>query len=137
LSLVQEGHYLHTREWERLSAGLGELERFRTQAILARHLPPPPATIFDVGGGAGVYAFPLAQQGYQVHLIDPVELHLERARSRAEASRVTLASITKGDAREMDVPSETADAVLLLGPLYHLVEHSDRLRALREARSGP
>jgi len=129
-----EGHYLHTREWERLSTGLGELERLRTQAILARYLPPAPATIFDVGGAAGVYAFPLAQQGYQVHLIDPVELNLEQARSHAAASGITLASITMGDARQINIPSGSADAILLLGPLYHLVEQSDRLQALREAR---
>jgi len=129
-----EEHYLHTRERERLSAGLGELERLRTQAILARYLPPLPATIFDVGGGAGVYAFPLAQQGYQVHLIDPVELHLEQARSYSAASGVTLASIAMGDARQMDIPSGGADALLLLGALYHLVGRADRLQALREAR---
>ncbi len=129
-----EGHYLQTREWERLSAGLGELERLRTRAILARYLPPAPATIFDVGGGAGIYAFPLAQQGYQVHLIDPVESHLEQARSHAAASGVTLASITMGDARQLVIPAGIAGALLLLGPLYHLVEHTDRLQALREAR---
>lgn len=39
----------------------------------------------------------------------------------------------QGDARHLDVPSGTADVVLLLGPLYHLVEHSDRLTVLREA----
>jgi ubiquinone/menaquinone biosynthesis C-methylase UbiE len=63
-----------------------------------------------------------------------VELHLEQARSYAEASRVTLASITQGDARQLDFPASSADAVLLLGPLYHLVERSDRLQALVEAR---
>jgi ubiquinone/menaquinone biosynthesis C-methylase UbiE len=129
-----EGHYLQAKESERLSNAWGELERLRTQAILARHLRPPPAVIFDVGGAAGVYAFPLAKQGYQVHLIDPVDLHLDQARMYASESRVALASITKGDARRLDVPSGSADAVLLLGPLYHLVENSDRLQALREAR---
>jgi ubiquinone/menaquinone biosynthesis C-methylase UbiE len=129
---IQE-HYLRTGESERLSAGMGELERLRTQAILAAYLPPPPAVIFDVGGAAGIYALPLAQQGYQVHLIDPVELHLEQARSRASTSGIELASITLGDARQLNVPADSAGAVLLLGPLYHLVERTDRLLALREA----
>jgi ubiquinone/menaquinone biosynthesis C-methylase UbiE len=128
-----EGHYQQVRESERLLEGMGELERVRTQAILARHLPPPPAVIFDVGGAAGVYAFPLAQQGYRVHLIDPVELHLEQARRRGSDSGVELASIGRGDARRLDIPEGSADAVLLFGPLYHLVEPSDRLQALREA----
>jgi ubiquinone/menaquinone biosynthesis C-methylase UbiE len=129
-----EGHYLQVLEAERLAAEQGELERRRTQQILARELPAPPAVICDVGGAAGVYAIPLAQQGYQVHLIDPVGLHLEQARARAEAAGATLASITQCDARKLDVPAATADAVLLLGPLYHLTERSDRLLAIREAR---
>jgi ubiquinone/menaquinone biosynthesis C-methylase UbiE len=129
-----EDHYQQTRESQRLLQGVGELERLRTKLILERHLAPPPATIFDVGGAAGVYAFPLAQQGYRVHLIDPVALHVEQAREHASASAVALASIALGDARRLDVPEAIADAVLLLGPLYHLVEHSDRLLALREAR---
>ena len=129
-----EAHYLQGGELERLSNAWGELERLRTQAILARHLPSSPAVIVDVGGGAGAYAFPLAKQGYEVHLVDPVGLHLEQARSYAEASGVKLASITKGDARQLDFPASSADAVLLLGPLYHLVEQLDRLKALREAR---
>jgi ubiquinone/menaquinone biosynthesis C-methylase UbiE len=129
-----EGYYLLGAEAERLAAELGELERLRTQQIMARELPPPPAVIFDVGGAAGVYAIPLAKQGYRVHLSDPVGLHLEQARARAQAAGVALDSITQGDARKLDVPAATADAVLLLGPLYHLTERSDRLLAIREAR---
>jgi ubiquinone/menaquinone biosynthesis C-methylase UbiE len=129
-----EAHYLLGGESQRLSNEWGELERLRTQAILARHLPSPPAVILDVGGAAGAYAFPLAKQGYEVHLIDAVELHLEQARSYAEASGVALSSITQGDARKLDFRASSADAVLLLGPLYHLVERSDRLQALLEAR---
>jgi ubiquinone/menaquinone biosynthesis C-methylase UbiE len=129
-----EEHYLRGKESERLSGERGELEQLRTQAILAHNLPLAPAEIFDVGGAAGIHAFPLAKQGYQVHLIDPVELHLEQARSYAATSGVALRSITRGDARRLDVPSGSADAVLLLGPLYHLVEYPDRYQALCEAR---
>jgi ubiquinone/menaquinone biosynthesis C-methylase UbiE len=129
-----EEHYLRGKESERLSGERGELEQLRTQAILAHNLPPAPAEVFDVGGAAGIHAFPLAKQGYQVHLIDPVELHLEQARSYAATSGVALRSITRGDARRLNIPSGSADAVLLLGPLYHLVEYSDRRQALREAR---
>jgi ubiquinone/menaquinone biosynthesis C-methylase UbiE len=128
-----EAHYLQGGESERLSNEWGELERLRTQAILAAHLPPVPAVILDVGGAAGAYAFPLAKQGYEVHLIDPVELHLQQARAYAKASGVTLASITQGDARKLDFSSSSADAALLLGPLYHLVERWDRLQAIEEA----
>src|SRR5580704_4826222 len=108
-----EEHYRQSRESERLTGPLGELERLRTQAILARHLPAAPAVICDVGGAAGVYAFPLARHGHQVHLIDPVEVHLEQARLHAAASGIQLVSITQGDARRLELPSGAADAVLL------------------------
>jgi ubiquinone/menaquinone biosynthesis C-methylase UbiE len=130
---IQE-HYLKGLESQRLSTGQGELEGLRTQAIFTRELPSPPAVVFDIGGGAGIHAFWLAQRGYQVHLIDPVELHLEQARSNETATGVALASIECGDARMLGITSGIADAVLLLGPLYHLTEPRDRIQALREAR---
>lgn len=45
-----------------------------------------------------------------------------------------LASVTLGYARALDWPTASVDAALLLGPLYHLTERADRVRALEEAR---
>jgi SAM-dependent methyltransferase len=39
-----------------------------------------------------------------------------------------------GDARDLRVSAATFDVVLLLGPLYHLADRSDRLQTLQEAR---
>jgi ubiquinone/menaquinone biosynthesis C-methylase UbiE len=127
-------YYLAGKEAERLFSPRGALERLRTQTILTRYLPRPPAEILDVGGAAGAHAFPLAERGYRVHLIDPIDLHLKQAKTYSKESSLELASIRLGDARHLDFPESTADAVLLLGPLYHLVERSDRLLALAEAR---
>jgi ubiquinone/menaquinone biosynthesis C-methylase UbiE len=122
-------------EQDRLAEGVGELERVRTQELLTRHLPPAPATVLDVGGAAGVYALWLARQGYQVHLIDPVPRHVEQARQASAAqAEHPIASCTTGDARELAYDDAFADAVLLLGPLYHLTERADRIAALAEAR---
>ena len=126
-------HYDTGLEQERLLRGAGELERARIQDLLARVLPPAPAIVIDVGGGAGVHALWLAERGYEVHLVDAVPLHVEQARVASAGADRPLASISLGDARELAWPDEHADAVLLFGPLYHLVERADRLRALREA----
>jgi ubiquinone/menaquinone biosynthesis C-methylase UbiE len=140
-SLKMQEHYAEAREAERLSAGVGELERVRTQDILARHLPKAPARILDVGGAAGVHALWLAQRGYEVHLSDPVAKHVEQAKeaSRAQA-QFPIATCAVGDARKIEQSDASADGVLLLGPLYHLTERAERLAALREAhrvlRSG-
>lgn len=128
-------HYSEVDESSRLRTGWFQLENARTQELILRHLPPAPATIIDAGGGAGTYACWLTQRGYEVHLIDPVPKHVEQARSlSAQQPQHPLASAEVGDARHLAQADETAHAVLLLGPLYHLVEREDRLACLREAR---
>jgi ubiquinone/menaquinone biosynthesis C-methylase UbiE len=128
-------HYEEGVERERLlRGGAGSLEYLRTRELLARYLPPAPATVLDVGGGAGAYALPLAKEGYSVHLIDPVPLHVEQAReASALQGDAPLASARVGDARRLMWDDDCVDAVLLLGPLYHLTSRDDRLQALREA----
>lgn len=127
-------HYASGQEQERLSTGAGLLELTRTQELLCRYLPPPPAVIFDVGGGSGVYSYWLAEQGYEVHLIDAVPLHIEQAQRFSQAQPdYPLTSLAVGDARQLNRADDSVDAVLLLGPLYHLTERPERLVALREA----
>jgi len=129
------GYYARGLERDRLASGQGALEFARTQALLERHLPAPPAVVADVGGGPGRYAVWLAERGYRVHLIDPVPLHVDQALAAAGGrSGAALLSAEVGDARSLRLPDSSADAVLLLGPLYHLPERADRLQALTEAR---
>jgi ubiquinone/menaquinone biosynthesis C-methylase UbiE len=126
--------YQNYDEANRLTAGVFQLEFARTLEILQRYLPAAPAVILDVGGGPGVYSCWLAQRGYEVHLVDPVPSHLEQARQRsAQQPDFPVASVTPGDARKLEFADGCADALLMLGPLYHLIERDDRLRALREA----
>jgi ubiquinone/menaquinone biosynthesis C-methylase UbiE len=118
-------YYDRGEEAGRLS-GWGRLEMVRTQVLLERFLPAQPAVVLDVGGGPGAYAVWLQGLGYEVRLIDPVALHVEQARSAG------VAQAELGDARALAVQDSSADAVLLLGPLYHLPDDEDRRRALAE-----
>jgi len=140
---VMHQHYEQGKEAARLSSsGAGRLEFERTQEILLRRLPEPPATIADIGGGPGRYALWLAGLGYRVVHRDLVPLHVEQVRSAAtgadasvgvaSAPRVLVDSAV-GDARSLDLGDASVDAVLLLGPLYHLTRRADRVQALREA----
>jgi ubiquinone/menaquinone biosynthesis C-methylase UbiE len=129
-----ERYYGQGLEAGRLDSPAGQLEFVRTQDILRRYIPSPPAIVLDVGGGPGAYACWLARQGYTVHLIDPMPLHLEQAQQASQEQPETpLQSITLGDARDLQHPDGSADVVLLLGPLYHLTQRADRMTALREA----
>ena len=128
-------HYEEGIEKERLlGEGAGRLEYLRTRELLARYLPPAAATILDVGGGTGAYALPLAKEGYSVYLVDPVALHVEQATAASVAQpEAPLVGVEVGDARSLSQEDESVDAVLLLGPLYHLTLRDDRIQALSEA----
>ena len=123
-------HYTSRREEDRLVSGLAELELVRTQDVLARHLPAPPARVLDIGGGTGVHAAWLLDAGYDVHLVDVTPRHVAHARASLGHRGLTA---HVGDARHLPVDDRSVDAVLLLGPLYHLVERADRLLALGES----
>ena len=119
-------------ERDRLLQGPSQVERLRTQELVLRHLLSVPLKIADVGGGAGFYSFWLAEMGHEVHFIDAAPANLETARHRNDDSQFKVASLQIGDARELPYEDNSFDALLMLGPLYHLIEKSDRVTAIRE-----
>jgi SAM-dependent methyltransferase len=127
-------YYDRGGERDRLTVGGETLEFVRTKELLMRFLPQPPAAVLDVGGATGTYSSWLAGLGYRVHLVDPVLSHIEEARQVAASQPSNTFTVAVGDARRLDLPEASYDAVLLLGPLYHLTERTDRILALSEAR---
>src|SRR5271163_1966110 len=107
-------YYGRGEERDRLSDGRGQLEYVRTTEIVTRSLPPPPALIADIGGGPGRYALWLASLGYQVEHRDLMPLHVTQL--QVDAAAVSGIRTAIGDARALDLPDASADAVLLLGP---------------------
>jgi SAM-dependent methyltransferase len=122
-------YYERGMERDRLSDAHGQLEFVRTTEIVLRRLPAAPAMIADIGGGPGRYALWLAGLGHRVEHRDLMPLHVEQLTADAAGAAISSAV---GDARELDLPDGAVDAVLLLGPLYHLTSRADRIRALRE-----
>lgn len=125
--------YDQAPEESRLELGPFRLEELRSRELILRHIPEPPAVVLDVGGAAGAYAFWLAERGYEVKLFDAVPRLIDVARQRNEQATHRLAECRVADARALPETSESASTVLLLGPLYHLVEEQDRQQALAEA----
>ena len=120
------------REDGRLS--VHQLERELTLRFLDRHLPPS-GSVLEIGAGTGRYSIELAKRGYAVTAVDLSAQVVEEAKRRvAEQGFEGRVRFVVADARDLgQVPDEPFDAGLMMGPLYHLVEESDRRSALREA----
>ena len=129
-----EAHYdlFAQREWERLERH--RMEFAVTCLVLDEFLPPPPGRILDVGGGPGRYTIHLTRKHYQVTLVDLSQASLDLALEKATNEGMYLSPPLQADATALPAGFDGLfDAVLLMGPLYHLMAVEDRQAALREA----
>ena len=122
--------YNNGAEIGRLERGLGIVEFHRTKEILSRYIDKG-EVVYDIGGGIGMYAAWLAKKGNEVHLIELAESAVEYAKANMMQDCRFVAET--GNALQVNRPDESADVVLLMGPLYHLRDREERLQALRVA----
>ena len=127
------------QEWERL-------ERHRTEfavtlKVLNEFLPSTPCSVLDIGSGPGRYAIELTRLGYEVTLMDVSNESLKLAKEKADEAGVSIKAYIYGNALSVSqCVSGLFDAVLLMGPLYHLLSSTERRKAVQEVmnvlRSG-
>lgn len=117
-------------EWNRIA---GRPEFLLTCRMLDRYIKPND-TVLDIGGGPGRYSLYLAEKGCNVTLLDLSAENTKFAMEEADRRRLFIQAIA-GDAREADslTKGQLFDHVLLMGPLYHLLEESQRIDAINAA----
>jgi len=120
------------KEWDRLQVR-HPYEKYITTAMMDRYLKPGDA-ILDVGGGPGQYAVHFARKGHEVTLFDLSPENVRFAKKKARQYGVKINAF-QGNALNLSrFPDDAFDAVFLMGPLYHLMEEENRIRAIEEAR---
>ncbi len=123
------------REWQRLTnPDDGTVEFALTKQLLATYLPPS-GRVLDLGGGPGRYTIWLAERGYQIVLADLSPKLLAIARTQIAAAGVDqqVEAIVEADACHLSRWHDASfDAVLCLGPFYHLPDPADRAQAVQE-----
>jgi ubiquinone/menaquinone biosynthesis C-methylase UbiE len=134
-----QNYYKHFDEKNRLrNDNSGKLEFLMTMGILEKNLPAlddgAEVSVLDLGGGAGVYSFPLAKKGYKVTLADLSETLLAQAKKQKEEDKVeNLISCDQVNATDLSCYKDNSfDVVLLFGPLYHLTEKDEREKCVSE-----
>ena len=116
-------------EWERIA---GRPEFLLTCRMLDRYIKSGDKTL-DIGGGPGRYSLRFAEKGCDVTLFDLSPGNIKFALKRAAEQDLNIQTIT-GDAREADkLVGGKFDHVLLMGPMYHLLEEADRVSAVNAA----
>lgn len=127
-------YYKEFNENERLTSNnSGRLEYEMTIKNLKKYLPKN-ATILDLGGAAGAYSFPLAENGYQMYLADLSERLIEQAREKVKKENIdNIISCDVVNAIDLNIyKNEQFDVVLLFGPLYHLLDNVEREKCVEE-----
>ena len=86
--------------------------------------------ILDIGAGTGRYSVPLADEGYDVTAVELVKHNLgilKAKKSSVNARQGNALNLSK-------LPENFYDVTLLFGPMYHLFDENDKLKALNEAK---
>jgi 2-polyprenyl-3-methyl-5-hydroxy-6-metoxy-1,4-benzoquinol methylase len=94
------------------------------------------STVVDIGVGVGHYAEQLARKGCLLHLVDISQKLLDLTAARLTAANLEqqVSSVRQASATKVvGLENAYADAILLLGPLYHLCSLAQRQQAVREA----
>jgi len=121
-------------EWVRI---VDKPEFLLTCRMMDRYIKPGD-TVLDIGGGPGRYSFYLAEKGCDVTLFDLSPENINHVNKHSIESGLSVKAIC-GDAREADSivraqsDRKQFDHVLLMGPLYHLLEEQDRVKAINSA----
>ena len=118
-------------EWERLERH--KIEFDITKRYLDKYIIGENLEIFDIGGGPGRYSIYLAEKGHRVSLLDLSKRNIEVAKEKSAERNITLEAYIHGNALEIDQYEQKYDIILLMGPLYHLIEETDRKAAIKGA----
>lgn len=115
----------------RLIRDTGRVEYTTTMTYIHKYLQPG-ARVLEIGAGTGRYAVTLAREGYDVTAVELVPHNLEILKSKITGD-ITMKAL-QGNALDLSMlADETFDLTLVLGPMYHLYEKTDKRRAISEA----
>ena len=123
--------YENYDEEGRLLTRQGNVEFATTMHFIEKYLHPG-MRILEVGAATGRYSHTLARMGYRVDAVELVQHNIDIFHSLTQPGENV--TIRRGNALDLGCFADnTFDLTLILGPMYHLFEESERRQSLREA----
>lgn len=127
-----EQYYNLYDEDGRLASKHGKVEFITTMKYIHDYVKPG-AKVLEVGAGTGRYSIALSREGYQVQAMELIEHNIEVFKSKLTDNEHI--DIKQGNALDLSVyDNNSFDAVLILGPMYHLYNEEDKVQVLNEAK---
>jgi S-adenosylmethionine-dependent methyltransferase len=122
------------KELARLDGALCQIEFASTLYLIDKYFSKQ-GRICDIGGGPGRYTIELLRRGHQVTLFDLSEEEIRLAGEQIESLGLHAEALLVGDARDLSrFASESFDAALLLGPMYHVRDAAERAHILKDLK---
>jgi S-adenosylmethionine-dependent methyltransferase len=121
-------------EQNRLNSPMGRIEFISTLRLMDKYFPTQ-GHICDIGGATGRYTIEFLRKGYRVTLFDLSDEEIRLASILLGKYELRAEQLIVGDARDMSMlATNTFDAALLLGPMYHIVDPEERAKVLQELK---
>ncbi|MBQ7057979.1 MAG: class I SAM-dependent methyltransferase [Firmicutes bacterium] len=131
ISLLNKFYDGDTEDQRLIRSRHGQLEFFTTMHYI-HQMVPENGRILEIGAGTGRYSIALAKEGFPVTGVELADKNYEKLVEYGKA--VKTFTPYQGDALDLSVfPDNSFDLTLILGPLYHLYDRNDQIRAIREA----
>lgn len=132
---VKEFYRDARKEWDRLDLPMCQIEFASTLALIDEQLESC-GTIADIGGGPGRYTLELLRRGHRVTLFDLSPENIALAKAMIQNAGLQADRLIVGDARDLSaLERHRFDAVLALGPLYHMTNRTERVAFLKRAKA--
>lgn len=122
-------YYNKFNEDKRLTHRHGIVEYITAKKYIDKYIKPN-SKIIDIGAGTGKYSIALYNEGHDVTAIELIKHNLMTLKKNCK-------EITSYQGNAINLSKEkdnTYDLVLLFGPLYHLINFEDKVKALKEAK---
>ena len=130
ISLLED-YYSHFNEDHRLQTRHGQVEFITSIKYILEVLNQDfSKKVLDIGAGTGAYSCYLSNLGYDVTALELVSHNIEVFKKKNSNVK-----IHQGNALNLEMfENDSFDVTLLFGPMYHLLDHNDKIKALKEAK---